>query len=371
MTVYGLWHDQTLLDRDKSLLHSTVSYKAGINLLDSNSLYSIKIRVARKIGRELVKRFQIETIAALGYNFDNYLKLLVQEDADLYIGHEEMSMALAEQLLKKGKNVAFDFEDWHSMDLLPQDRAFRPLKLLKRLEDYLLKNSCYAYTTSQIMALSMAKTYNSDPPKVIYNSFPFKERARMDGMTLDRQDNSKPSLYWFSQVISEGRGLELLLEGLKETKTPMELHLRGAINKSYQLFLENQAPSHVDLYIHLVVPYEDLISRIAEHDLGIAFEETTPESRNLTITNKVFHYLQSGIAILATETAGQNEIAKLAPQAIAIVDTDAKALAFKMDSILSNPELLQTMKKASWEAGQTQFAFENQAEQLKEFINAL
>lgn len=371
VAVYGLWHDKELLIKDRSLLHPNITYKAGIDLLDKTSLKSRKIRLSRKIGRELVKHFHIETRASLGYDFNNYLKRLLNENADLYIGHEEMSMALAEQLLKKGKKVAFDFEDWHSMDLLPADRLYRPLKLLRRLEHYLLEKCGYAYTTSKALANAMAKTYNTQPSQVIYNSFPSKERERLDFKAMDRKDILTPSIYWFSQVISEGRGLELLLEALKETKTPMQLHVRGDINKGYQRFLVNNTPSHVHLFIHKIVPYEELISRISEHDLGIAFEETTPESRNLTITNKVFHYLQSGIAILATETEGQKEVATIAPNAICVVDRDVKSIAIKIDAILSNRALLSEMKRASWDAGQTNFAFENQAEKLKEFINAL
>ncbi|MGC1631113.1 MAG: hypothetical protein WA749_03270 [Gelidibacter sp.] len=371
VTVYALWYHKELLEKDQSLLHPKIHYKAGINLLDGHSLKSKKIRLSRKIGRELVKYLHIETIAALGYDYHNYLKLLKNENADLYIGHEEMSMALAEALIKKGHQVAFDFEDWHSRDLLPKDRAYRPLKLLTRLEHYLLEKARYAYTTSHSMATAMANTYNTKVPQVIYNSFSYKERRIIDGIQIDRPNFSKPSLYWFSQVISAGRGLELLFDALKQTKTPLQLHLRGKITVAYHQFLKDNTPNHVQLFVHEVVPYHQLISRIAEHDLGIAFEETTPESRNLTITNKVFHYLQSGIGILATETKGQKEVGNIAPDAICVVDRSAKAIALKIEEIISDKELLERMKKSSWDAGQQEFSFEKEAEKLKQFIHAL
>lgn len=371
VTVYGLWHDKDLLEKDKTLLHPKVLYKPGINLLNWNSFTSKRIRLSRKIGRELVKYFNIETMAALGYDFNNYLKLLKDEQADLYIGHEEMSMGLAEQLIKKGHKVAFDFEDWHSRDLLPADRVYRPLKLLAYLESFLLKQATVTYTTSGALANAMANVYDTPVPKVIYNSFLSVQRTTMDFKNLDRKNLEIPSLYWFSQVISEGRGLELLFESLQRTKTPMQLHLRGDITEAYRNHLLEITPRHVKLFIHRIVPYHQLISRIAEHDLGIAFEETSPESRNLTITNKVFHYLQSGIAILATETGGQNEINDTVPGAICIVERDPETIALKIEQILSNKAYLEHMKKSSWDAGEHRFAFENEVAKLKDIVNAL
>lgn len=369
VTVYGLWYDKDLLKKDHGLLHPEVCYKAGIDLLAWNSLGVRKIRTQRALQRNLVKWLGWESIGALGYNFRSYLKRLKGEKADLYIGHEEMSMALAEQLIKYGEKVAFDFEDWHSRDLLPKDRRYRPLKLLQRLEEYLLKNAYCAYTTSLAMAEAMANTYHTKTPKIIYNSFPAIERTFIENTYIDRKDLEIPSVYWFSQVISEGRGIELLLEALKEVRTVCQLHLRGEVKDSYREFLEDNVPDYVNLFIHETVTYRDLISRIAEHDLGIAFEENFPENKDLTISNKIFHYLQSGIAILATHTAGQQEVADRASGAICVVENDPKKIASAIDRILSNPQHLAKMKQASWDAGSTDFAFENESDKLKTFID--
>lgn len=372
VTVFGLWSDPDLLKKDRRLLEATIQYKAGVDLLDVTSFKARKIRIVRRIGRELVKGLQIETMAALGYDFKGYLTRLKNEAADLYIGHEELSMALAEQLIKEGKNVAFDFEDWHSMDLLPKDRAYRPLRLIERLERFILTNATYTYTTSQAMALAMCDKYNTKPAKVIYNSFPASERNVItEGAHKDRMDLKLPSLYWFSQVISEGRGLELLFQALKLTKTPCQLHLRGHVAPAYRDFLKSNVPPHVQLFLHEVVPYHVLLSRIMEHDLGIAFEEDYPENKNLTISNKIFHYLQAGVAVLATETAGQKEIANRALKAVCTSTDNPNIMAAKIDGILADTSILEQMKNASWDAGGTTFAFENEEIKLLQFIKLM
>jgi glycosyltransferase involved in cell wall biosynthesis len=369
--VYSLWYDAQLLEKDRKLLHESVCYKAGVDLLNYGGFISKYIRVKRKLARLFVKLTGVSSVTALGYDFTSYLEKLLVEDADLYIGHEEMSMALCRALIKKGKNVAFDFEDWHSKDLLPKDRLYRPINLLENLEYFLLTKATYTYTTSNALATAMATVYGATSPKVVYNSFLSSEREDIDQLSKDRHNKSKPSLYWFSQVISEGRGLELLCESLQFTTTPLDLHLRGRISEPYHNTLKTLLPSHVSLFIHEVVPAQELISRIAEHDIGIAFEETTPESRDYTITNKVFHYLQAGIAILATNSQGQAEIKALAPDAVCLIDRDPQHIATTIELLLNKPQKLKDMKTASWQAGQEVFAFENEALKLNGFVNAM
>lgn len=359
VTVYGLWYDTKLVTSDRTLLDQRILYKAGIDLLDWNSFKAIKIRLIRKLGRFLVRYFKIETISALGYDFNNYLKKLEQEKADIYVGHEEMSMALAQKLIKKNYKVAFDFEDWHSKDLLPQDRVYRPIQLLENLEKFLLDNALYCYTTSETMAKSMSEFYNSRIPSVVYNSFLAAERKQIDGLFKDKQKSNIVSLYWFSQVVSSGRGLELLFDALQYTQQVFELHLRGAISSAYKDELLLKLPSKIKLFIHDLVLPSELISRIAEHDLGLAFEEAIPENKNLTISNKIFHYLQSGIGIIATETAGQLEVTIKAPQAVCVVERDPKLLAQLIDKLVLDKLKMKEMKLASWVAGETIFAYEN------------
>lgn len=369
VTVYATWHDQGLLDTDRLLLDSSIIYKPGVHLLDWNSFQSRIIRFKRLLGRQLVKHLGGQTISALGYGFKTYLKQLKQEQADFYLGHQEMGMALAKALIENGHQVAFDFEDWHSKDLLPKDRLFRPIQLLEQLEKFLLDNAVYCYTTSEVMARAMSEYHQTRISEVIYNSFFSSQREGMDGIQKDMRHHDTPSVYWFSQVIGRGRGLELLFDSLVFVKIPFQLHLRGKISEDYRKELKSNTPVHIELYFHDLVPPEELISRIAEHDLGIAFEESLPESRNYTITNKVFHYFQSGIPILATETEGQIEIFRKAPKAIIVVQRNPKAIAEELDAILTDVKRLKQSRDASWTAGEDIFSFENQANHLLGMLN--
>ncbi|PON16127.1 hypothetical protein C2W62_20105, partial [Candidatus Entotheonella serta] len=61
------------------------------------------------------------------------------------------------------------------------------------------------------------------------------------------------------------------------------------------------------MVVHTTLPNRELLSRIAEHDIGLALEQCDCPSRDLTITNKLFQYLLGGLALIATQTQGQAE----------------------------------------------------------------
>ncbi|HEY9709698.1 MAG TPA: glycosyltransferase, partial [Oculatellaceae cyanobacterium] len=182
-----------------------------------------------------------------------------------------------------------------------------------------------------------------------------------------RQNPNIPSLHWFSQTIGPGRGLETLFQSLTYLTIPVEIHLRGNYPESARQWLEPLVPSEWRdyLFIHPTVPNAELLSRIAEHDIGLALECTDIPSRNLTVTNKLFQYLQAGLAVIATDTTGQQEILS---QRYAIgrliPSNNPLALAQSLENLLETPDKLTTAKAAALQAAEELFCWEQQAEIL-------
>jgi glycosyltransferase involved in cell wall biosynthesis len=267
------------------------------------------------------------------------------------------------KLIKEGCMVAFDMEDWYSNDLLPEDQQSRPLKLLRSIERFALANGVFTFTTSDAMARHMTQYYDVPRPLILYNVFPASERAKIDKKVKDRQDVSKISLIWFSQTIGPGRGLEYLIEALRLVSTPIELHLRGNCHPEYRKLLQINLPKEVGhtLYIHELVPNEEILSRLCEHDIGLALEPKTPLNKDLTISNKIFHYLLAGIPVIASDTLGQMEVAEKAPEAVFIFkNTAIEELACKINLLVGNRALLVEAKGKALEAASNIFCWEKQ-----------
>lgn len=336
---------------------------------EQKTLQKIAARFRSYLGKGIHRITGLENSWQLGL----IAKILWQEarkqKADLYIGHLEAGMWAAEILRKEGRAVGVDMEDWFSEDLLPEARKNRPIQLLKTLERNLLCHGAYSSCPSEAMADALVKEYGCRRPTVIRNVFPLKDRKGLDGKwkdrpgmakwmerndpTAERPQEAPISIHWFSQTIGPGRGLETLFQALQGMEGNWELHLRGNL-KGYEDWLEEVCPKGVRqrLTVHGLVENEELLSRIAEHDIGYAGELKEPPSRDLTITNKVFQYLQSGLAVVASDTAGQKEVACEAKGAVQLFPAGSRdKLNKEISRMTRDAERRETSRRRAWNLG--------------------
>ena len=326
-------------------------------------------RGRRRLAEEAKARLRVEVADSLGYSIRHALKIARELKADYYIGHQEVGAWVAWKLMREGRRVGADLEDWYSRDLLPEARSKRPVRLLDRIERDLVRDAAHCTTTSVAMASAMEEAYGQRPD-VIYNAFPYQERDQIDGLHLDRADLETPSLFWFSQTIGPGRGLEELIAGIHLVDIPCQLHLRGNVDAAYQRHLRASFTKKAGYSIHFhdLVPPRELPGRISEHDVGLALEPAHPPNKNLTVSNKIFHFLQAGLGVVVTPTAGQKEVAAAAPSVIPIADHTPEALAVAINELTGSPERLQRAKRLALEAAESTFSWEVQEPLLLELI---
>jgi glycosyltransferase involved in cell wall biosynthesis len=187
-------------------------------------------------------------------------------------------------------------------------------------------------------------------------------------MFKDRQDRTLPSLHWYSQTIGTDRGLGDLFAALPFMKQKFEIHLRGESSAGFEAWLAANVPEpwRKRVFIHPSVSNEELLSRIAEHDIGFAGEQkNVSRNRDLTVTNKILHYLLGGLAVVASDTAGQREIAEQANGAVRIYRSDdAASLANELNVLLTSPETLCAAKAVALTVAENNFCWERQVPAL-------
>ncbi|WP_017314701.1 glycosyltransferase family protein [Mastigocladopsis repens] len=366
VTVCGFWFDPELVKRDRLLMaNKKWQFEPIVDFQPIHRFRNLGIRLRSRLSKEGFLHLGIFSPELLGYGTQAMLRAARRACADLTIVHSEPGLWVGSQLLDEGLCVGVDFEDWFSEDLLPKDRVSRPIKHLKVLESRLARNCTYCLTTSHALADALAEAYQAPKPRVIYNTFPWAERSQINYDKGDRQNHNLPSIHWFSQTIGSGRGLETLFQALPYLKTPVEIHLRGNYPESARQWLEPLVPSQWRdrLFIHPTVPNAELVSRIAEHDIGLALECKDIVSRNLSVTNKLFQYLQAGLAVIATDTAGQREIFSQQPAIGRLIPSNnPSALAQALEDLLHTPDKLACAKAAALQAAKEQFCWEQQAD---------
>jgi glycosyltransferase involved in cell wall biosynthesis len=361
--VLGIWFDPRLIRWDRQLLADKKwRFEPIIDFSPSHRMRNLYFRIRRRMAKECFSRVGLFMPELLGYGIREMLKAARKSKADLIIVRSEEGLWVADRLLKEGFRVGIDFEDWFSKNV-NEDDLYAPVKKLIRIETNLAKNCKYFLTSSRIMAEAIAKTYNVSTPSVMYNVFPWSERERIDGKIKDRKDINLPSLHWFSQTIGRDRGLGILMKSLAYLKVPLEIHLRGNYPESSRRWLEPLIPSdwRSRIFIHPTVSYDELLSRIAEHDIGLSLEDSRMPNREFTIANKFFQYLQAGVAVIATATAGHCEIfSGYAGIGRLIPVGHPEALAEAIESLVCSPADLKKAKESALQAARDRFCWEKE-----------
>jgi glycosyltransferase involved in cell wall biosynthesis len=317
-------------------------------------------RGAAAAARRLAKFTRRPTIHTLG-PARLLLRRARQLPADLTIVHNEVPHWVGVQLMADGRRVAADIEDWHSEDLMPDQRRNRPLALLRSVEGELLARAAYTTTTSQALADALHARYGGTRPSVIANAFPLQADPHRG------PPGNPPAWFWFSQTLGPGRGLESFLDAWALTRQPSRVVLLGAPVPGFAEALRARLPAARRAALSFLPPVAPaaLPTLIAQHDLGLALEDAAIVNRDLTITNKVLQYLNAGLAVLATPTAGQREVLAHAPGAGLIAEMAVPgAAAAVLDGMLADRALLARRQAAARRAAEAVYSWEREAPRL-------
>lgn len=375
IVVYGVSTDPACLEVDQALarrhgfVFKSVAPTSQFGFI--NRLQSTWRRLRSRLGRDLFRFLGISNRWQIGSFVPELLRAARKASADYYIVHLEPGAWVGARLLSAGFRVGVDMEDWFSEDLLPEARRYRPVSLLRDLERTLLINGAHATCPSRAMSEVLTQEYKCAPPSIVYNAFRWSDRKSLDGLLKDRRDRRVPSIHWFSQTLGHGRGLEDLLAALPLLEHDAEIHLRGNMVVGFENWLSERVPDNWRdrIFFHGLVSNDELLSRIAEHDIGFAGEMKYCRNRDLTVTNKILLYLLAGLVVVASDTAGQREVAEQAPNAIFTYSSgNASALAARLNILLGSPKILRRAKIGALQSAEQIFCWERQERVLLETI---
>ncbi len=367
VTVLSLRHHAPSVALDAELAAAAPFRHEKINLLPGTGPQAFRRRLLVWAARQAVGRLGWQILAALG-PAGSLLRRARQHAADLTIVHNELAHGVGLRLHAAGRRVSADIEDWHSEDLLPQDRQQRPMDLLRAQERGLLHQLAHTTTTSEALADGLHARYGGTRPRVITNSFALQPDPHRPA-----EDIGPPLLFWFSQRLGPGRGLEEFLAAWRLTHQPSRVTLLGEPAPGYREALLAGLPADRRAAVSFLdcVPPATLPSLIARHDVGLALESSALPSRDLTITNKILQYLNAGLAIVASSTAGQREVLARQPQAGILVNpADAAGFAAALDALLSDRAALAVRQQAARRLAEDVYCWEREAPRLVAFVAA-
>jgi glycosyltransferase involved in cell wall biosynthesis len=305
--------------------------------------------------------------------YSELARLAAQEKSDIYIGHYPGGLAACAFAASSwGTKFGYDIEDLHAEEGGTDRQSLRRKERVRLIESRYLAHCAHISCVSDFIAEEITRRYGVKMPVVLYNCFPWKDRERIDGKIKDRKGPGL-SLYWFSQVIGEDRGIQDAIKALGLLKGGAQLHLRGYLREDTRRNLTSlaracQAQEH--LYFHSAVAPDELISRTVEHDVGLDLSVPVNLNRILTLSNKLFFYLLAGLATGTTELDGTKQVASVIQKTgFTYTPGDYKTLAGHLEKFILEPKFLQECKKNSLQAAKERWNWEIESKKLIENIN--
>jgi glycosyltransferase involved in cell wall biosynthesis len=285
-------------------------------------------------------------------------------NADLAVAHSASTLWVARELMKKGRKVGVDFEDWFSRE--HQNAPWHPDKVIATLEKEVLLGASHATCTSLAMADAIDQAYGRRP-EVIYNAFPMAEAPE----PAPQPGPEGPKVIWISQVLGSNRGLEFFVKALSFCEPRFMVTLVGNPQEKYDERLNNQLPVcwQGKVIFKTQVKSLEVLKTISKHHIGLALEQDDTQNHDLTISNKVFQYLLCGLAVAATGTKGQTEVGKMAKGAIKLCDGSAfESMAKNLMSWFSEPKELTKARLSARQVAKSKLSWEHEAEKLKKIV---
>jgi len=351
-----------LVEEDRELLWGRKWKYTAVQgpLNPENRGKAFRYRLSRRIANELAARTGMQSAAQLGGWRKDLLREALARKADLTVAHSASTLWVARELMRRGRKVAIDFEDWFSRE--HENAPWNPDKVVARIEKEVLAGASHATCTSQVMAEAIGRAHGRKPD-VIYNVFPLADAPQ----PAPEPGPKGPKVLWISQALGPGRGLELLADALGYCKPTFHVTLVGNSQGNYQEELGRKIPQAWKDRVRFQGQVKDreVLALVAQHHIGLALEMGKPESRSLTITNKMFQYLLGGLAVVATTTAGQEEVAKVSDGAVLTFPTnDPAGLARILTKWATDGRALQLARSKARKLAEQNYCWENEGNKL-------
>lgn len=288
--------------------------------------------------------------------------------SDLYIGHTLAGLAGAARASRlSGTRFGFDAEDFHAAETVQSARDPVDQHVIGHLEGTLLPHCTTFTASSPLIAAAYQERYDLTRfPTVVLNTFD-PVNGIDPGASPTFVAHAPRRLYWFSQTIGPGRGLEQLLPILAAAKTPASLHLRGIASAAYQQAFGTAARRmgfQGPIEWLPFAPPPEMIPAAVGMDAGLSLEETVPLNRDLCLTNKVFTYLAAGLPTILSPTRAQTALASdLGSAALLLPWKETERSAAMLDEFLSEPHLGRAHRAAVGAAAQ-RFSWAQESKEL-------
>lgn len=224
--------------------------------------------------------------------------------ASLYIAHGLGALpATIKAAQKNNSKAGIDFEDHYSGQWEKHSKNYKEYKWI---EDKFIPEVSFCTAASPLIAAKYKNDYPYLTPVTINNVF---SKMHLQSSLRPHNQDDTLKLFWFSQTVGKGRGIEEIIKAIGKLNGDISCTVLGSCDMKMKTELlhianENGVNENQINFLDPVSPGE-IFSIAARHHIGLALESEGTINRDICLTNKIFTYLLSGLAIIATDTSAQ------------------------------------------------------------------
>jgi hypothetical protein len=328
----------------------------------------VRQRTAEFLVRQVGRAPQRIVTAAFSRTHAELVRAIVRERSDfIYGGTSGALAAVSDAAHRSGTPFALDLEDFHCAEHV--DTAWGALRnrLAARVIADAVRGARFITAGSAAIADACEQRFGIRP-LTINNVFPLPDSPSKP------HDAGALRLYWFSQTVGAGRGLEDVIAAAGRAGIRAELHVRGCAAGSYltsiQALAARNAPA-VRIVHHAPEHPDRMVAGCRAFDVGLAVEQSQPMNRALGLPNKTLTYPLAGLAMVVSDTPGQRPVADdLGEDAIVYAPGDIDRLAAGLSRWVGDRRALARAQEAAWDAARRRWHWEHPLERDR-FLSAV
>ncbi|ASU36781.1 glycosyltransferase family protein [Mucilaginibacter xinganensis] len=305
--LYAYWNEWgTIIDKNLLPSKKWQAIRVGGDPVGKRLVYFFS-RLITWIAALLTRKMGISYFSEFAISRNSYFLIRAAKSyqADLYIGHNLGALPAVVKAAKKyNKPCGFDAEDLHRYESSSNDKDYK-VALKAGIENKYIPHVSYLTASSQQITQAYDRLFPGKTPVTLLNVFP----AGAIREPVKPNTTGPVKLFWFSQVIGNSRGIEDVVKALHMLADKnFELHLLGYHSGQTTAFIDELNNGIAKIFYHEPVMPGALAEFAAEFDIGLAMEPGFSINNDFALSNKIFTYMQAGLAIVASDTTAQSAL---------------------------------------------------------------
>jgi glycosyltransferase involved in cell wall biosynthesis len=333
----------------------------------------LRIGLIHKVYSVLWKKFKFKPVFDKQFN-----KGLIGFNLNITLPFDYVLINLVDNLpfackikQRTGAKIIYDSQEYFvgQYQKYPEEKlawVIRAEKTYIKLVDVLI-------STTNVMKERLIFDYQITIPSFRVRNLPSAKMLIVKNEKRIKKSNAA-YLVWHGMGIylNNCRGVHILLQAIAKCTTNVVFVLQGNL-VSEQMLILNKYINDLSLDNKIIIlppadPYA-IVDSLRFYDIGLIGELPEEDNQLLTSSNKLFDYINAGLAIIAPDLPGLNETVKEKNLGLIYEPGNIDDLARKIDFLVNNPKELNKYKIKANDISKKELYWENDFDNVWNYLN--